>query len=226
MRVANACGQDDGVTQLAKSLLDMPPAVALLFVFLLPALEASAFVGIVFPGEIAALLGGVLAHQGKIPLWAAILAAIAGAVVGDSIGYLVGRRFGESLLSRLPSRLLKPEHIEQSKSAINRLGGKAVFVGRFTAALRVLVPGMCGMARMPYRRFAVWNVAGGVVWAGGCVVLGYLAGSSWEHLHRRLSNAGLIGLGVVVIGGIAFVVIRRRRDARARAGDDAGDAAG
>ena len=203
------------MTQLAKSILNMPPAVALLFVFALPALEASAFIGIVFPGEIAALLGGVLAHQGRIPLWAAISAAIAGAVVGDSVGYVVGRRFGESLLLRLPSWLLKPDHIEKSKSAVNRLGGKAVFVGRFTAALRVLVPGMCGMARMPYRKFAAWNIAGGVVWAGGCVVLGYLAGSSWEHLHRRMSDAGLIALGVVILGGALFFVVRRRRRSRA-----------
>jgi undecaprenyl-diphosphatase len=215
MRVAIAAGQDGGVTQLAKSILNMPPAVALLFVFALPALEASAFIGIVFPGEIAALLGGVLAHQGRIPLWAAISAAIAGAVVGDSVGYVVGRRFGESLLLRLPSWLLKPDHIEKSKSAVNRLGGKAVFVGRFTAALRVLVPGMCGMARMPYRKFAAWNIAGGVVWAGGCVVLGYLAGSSWEHLHRRMSDAGLIALGVVILGGALFFVVRRRRRSRA-----------
>jgi len=199
------------VTQLAKAILDLPAPVALLLIFALPALEASAFVGIVFPGEIAALLGGVLAQQGRIPLWAAISAAIAGAVVGDSIGYAVGRRFGESLLLRLPQRLLKAEHVDRSKSTINRLGGKAVFIGRFTAALRVFVPGLCGMARMPYRRFLMWNVAGGVVWAGGCVVLGYLAGSSWERLHRQLSHAGFIVLGVVVVGGVAVFLIRRRR---------------
>jgi undecaprenyl-diphosphatase len=199
------------VTALAKAILDLPAAVALLFVFLLPALEASAFVGFVFPGEIAALLGGVLAHQGKIPLWAAIVAAVSGAIVGDSIGYAVGRRYGEALLSHVPKRLLKPEHVERSKKAVNRLGGKAVFVGRFTAALRVLVPGMCGMARMPYGRFLLWNVAGAVVWAGGCVVLGYLAGSSWERLHRQLSTAGLIALGVVACVGAIVIVMRRHR---------------
>ena len=202
------------MTSLAKAVLDLPPAVALLVVFAIPALEASAFVGFFFPGEIAALLGGVLAHEGKFPLWAGIVMAIAGAVIGDSVGYAVGHRYGEALLMRLPRRVLKADHIERSKQAINRLGGKAVFVGRFTAALRVLVPGMCGMARMPYSTFFVWNVAGGVTWAGGCVLLGYLAGSSWESLHRQLSHVSIGVLVAVVVVGLVVWLLRRRMSAR------------
>lgn len=151
------------------------------------ALEASAFIGFLFPGEIACILGGVLAFQGRVSLAAAMAAAIGGAIIGDSVGYGIGHRYGERLLRRLPARLVKPHHIDQAKSTVSRLGGKAVFVGRFTAALRVLVPGMCGIARMPYRTFLVYNVAGGVVWAGGSVLLGYVAGAGWRKLDRILS---------------------------------------
>src|SRR6266568_8259984 len=64
------------------------PAYAL--VFLLPALESSAFVGFIFPGELAIILGGVLAFQGRVSLGGVLAAAIAGAVIGDSVGYAVG----------------------------------------------------------------------------------------------------------------------------------------
>ncbi len=66
-------------------------------VFLLPAQEASAFLGFIFPGEIAVILGGVVASQGRAPPWAFIVAAASGAIIGDSIGYFIGRRWGGTL---------------------------------------------------------------------------------------------------------------------------------
>ncbi len=113
----------------------LPPALALLLVFLLPALEASAFVGFIIPGEIGVILGGVLANQHKLALWAALVAGIAGAVIGDSVGYEVGRRYGDRLLEKIPNRLLKQKHIDRTKDLVARNGGRAVFIGRFTTAL-------------------------------------------------------------------------------------------
>ncbi len=208
------------MSRFAEHILDLHGAVALVLVFALVALEASAFVGFLFPGEIACILGGVLAFQGRVSLAAAMAAAISGAIVGDSVGYAVGRRYGERLLNRVPRRLLKPHHIEKSKATVSQLGGKAVFVGRFTAALRVLVPGMCGMARMPYRTFALYNVAGGIVWAGGSVLLGYLAGAGWRKLDHALSLAGLTLLGVVAVVGLTVVVVHWRRAAALRLSPD------
>jgi membrane-associated protein len=195
-----------------EGILRLPPWLALALVFLLPALEASAFVGVVLPGEIGVILGGVLANQHKLPLATVLIAAIAGAVIGDSIGYWVGKRYGEALLSKIPNRLLKPEHIARSEETIRELGGKAVFVGRFTAALRALVPGMAGMSRLPYGRFLAWNLLGGLVWATAFVILGYLAGSQYQRLEHY---ANLIGLALLVAIA-ALVVVRYRRNKRSR----------
>jgi undecaprenyl-diphosphatase len=163
------------------------------------------------PGEIGVILGGVLANQGKLPLWAVLVAGIGGAVIGDSIGYVVGERYGERLLGKLPDRLLKPEHVKRTEETIERLGGRAVFVGRFTAALRALVPGIAGMSGMTYRTFLPWNVLGGTVWAAGFVVLGYLAGSQYQRIEH---DANYVGLGLLA-AVVAFFVIRHQRQKRA-----------
>ena len=203
------------MSHLADRILQLPPAVALLLVFALPALEASAFVGFVIPGEIGVILGGVLANQHKIPLWAALAAGIAGAVIGDSIGYEVGKRYGERLLTKIPNRVLKAEHLDRAEKSIRRQGGKAVFVGRFTAALRVLVPGLSGMSRVPYRTFLAWNLAGGALWAMAFVLLGYAAGSQYQRVAH---NATLFGIGLfVLIAGV--IVLKRVRAKRQRAVD-------
>ena len=194
---------------LADRILQLPPALALLLVFLLPALEASAFVGFLIPGEIGVLLGGVLANQGKLPLWAVLVAGIVGAILGDSVGYAVGKRYGETLLRKLPNRLLKEEHLHRAEDSIRRNGGRAVFVGRFTAALRVLVPGLSGMSGVPYRTFAAWNVAGGAVWASAFVLLGYLAGSQYQRVAH---NATLFGVGLLaLVAAVVVVKVLRSR---------------
>src|SRR5260370_38732574 len=86
-------------------ILSLPGWLVLALVFAFPALEASAFVGFVFPGEIAVIMGGVAASRGTGPLWAVIPAAVFGAIIGDSAGYPIGRRRGPPLLPRTPGPL-------------------------------------------------------------------------------------------------------------------------
>ena len=199
---------------LVEHILRLPTWIALLVVFAMPALEASTFLGFIFPGEIACLLGGVLAFESKVSLALVIIAAISGAVIGDSVGFAIGFRYGDTLLNKVPARILKPEHVERTKALIVRLGGRAVFVGRFAAALRALVPGFAGVSKMHYRTFLIWNFAGGTVWATGVVVAGYLAGNAWHRVAGYMSTIGWAVLGVVVVTGAAVWLIRRRHRRR------------
>src|SRR5436309_9066639 len=100
---------------ITDAILHLHGWAALALVFALPALEASAFVGFIFPGEIAVLLGGVLAYQGRISLGAALAAAILGAVVGDSAGYVIGRKWGRAILRGTIGKLpVIREHIDKN----------------------------------------------------------------------------------------------------------------
>ena len=194
---------------IASHILALPPWVALLVVFLLPALEASAFVGFVFPGEIALILGGVLAFQGVVPLWAVLVAGIAGAVIGDSAGYLIGRHYGRRVVDGTLGRWINHEHLDRGERYLAERGGPAVFFGRFTAALRVMIPGLAGMAHQRYRTFLAYNVAGGLVWATLAVLLGYLAGTSWRRVEHLASRIGLGALAVVVVLFALGFLLRR-----------------
>jgi undecaprenyl-diphosphatase len=189
-------------------LLGLHGWVVLAVVFALPALEASAFVGFLFPGEIAVLLGGVLAYEHRVPLLAVIVAAVAGAIVGDSIGYLVGRRWGRKILNGTVGRFFRDEHLDRAERYVATRGGKAVFFGRFTAALRVLIPGLAGMSKMHYPTFAAFNVAGGTVWAAGFVLAGYAAGSGWREVERVAGRASLLLLLALAFTAAIVVAVR------------------
>ncbi|HEY4991823.1 MAG TPA: DedA family protein, partial [Nakamurella sp.] len=182
------------VSWLIEQVLGFPPWLALVLIFLLPAAEASVFAGFIFPGEVVVFFGGVLANEGRLALWTVILVGSLGAIIGDSIGYEVGRHYGMRLLARLPARLVKPDHVTRAQDLIRRKGGRAIFLGRFTAALRVLVPGLAGTSGMPYRRFLLFNVTGGITWVVETTLVGYVAGKSYRAAERRLS---LISLGLL-----------------------------
>ena len=191
-------------------LTSVPAWAVYLIVFALPFLEASIMLGFVIPGETALVFGGVLAGNGQnsVGVGAVLVVAVAGAIAGDAIGYLVGRRYGPTLqLSRLGLIVGEPRW-RTAEEFVRRRGGPAVFLGRFTALLRALVPGVAGMAQLPYRTFALWNVLGGATWAGICVIGGWALG---DVITTYLSSAGYAVFGLAVVFAVVLYVLHRRR---------------
>ncbi len=197
---------------VTNTLLSLHGVVALVAIFIFPALESSVFLGFVFPGETAVLLGGVLAYEHRIPL----AAAMAGAIIGDTVGYWVGREFGRRILDSRSGRLIKKEHVRTAEDFIARRGGFGVFLGRFAAALRAIVPGLAGMSGMRYRTFVIFNILGGVAWAVTFTMAGYLAGASFRTVESVAGKAGYALAAVLVLGIVAVVLFKRRRSAGAQ----------
>ncbi|HEX8306728.1 MAG TPA: DedA family protein [Jatrophihabitans sp.] len=181
--------------------------------------EAALFFGFLLPGETAVIIGGVLAYQQSVSLTVMSLVVVTAAILGDSVGYEVGKRYGGRLLgTRIFAR--HQEAIAGAQGFLRRSGGRAVFLGRFTAFLRAVMPGMAGAARMPYRKFLIFNALGGITWGLGFTLLGYLAGASYHRLELyagRFSQAILL----VVLVAVAILLIRRHRAKAAMLAADA-----
>jgi membrane-associated protein len=200
------------MTNFLDSLLDVPPLLAYVLVACLVFGEDALFVGFVLPGETAAVLGGVIASRGNADLWLMLLLVVLCAIAGDSVGYEVGKHTGPRLLDLRVFRK-KRSQLEAAQDLLRRKGGAAVFLGRFMAFFRAVVPALAGAARMPYRRFLAFNAAGGIVWGSGFVLLGYLAGNSYEAVARAAGRDIAVVIGVL---GILALIIWRFRKARSR----------
>lgn len=204
-------------TVLENVLVSVPAWTVYLLVFVLPFVECSLFVGFVFPGETALLLGGVLASgalpgsAGRVNLVVLCVLATLGAVLGDSAGYAVGRRYGPAIERSRLGRYVGDRRWRSAEAFLVRRGGPAVFLGRFTAVLRALVPSAAGMSHLPFRTFLLWNAAGGVIWANLCVLGGYLAGASYHQLESYLGAGALVLTGLVLAALVVVHVVRSRR---------------
>jgi len=185
------------------------PAVILLVIGVLALLESAAFVGLFVPGETAVLLGGALAQQGHVNVAAMVVVVAVGAAIGDSVSYEIGRHSGSWLAGSKLGRLLGEQRLEAAADYLRRRGAKAVFFGRFIAIVRTGVPLLAGVARMRYREFFFWNVAGAALWALTHVTIGYVAGASLHRFESVVNAVGTAALVLVVVA--AFVAWRRGR---------------
>lgn len=199
------------MTDFLDHLLSAPSWVVLLVVGLVVFVEDAIFVGFVVPGETAAVLGGVAASQGHVALAAVLAVVMVAAVVGDSVGYEVGRHLGPRLLD-LRILAKRRARLQEAQDFLARRGGVAVLLGRWIAFFRAVMPALAGTARMPYRRFLVFNATGGIAWGAVVVCVGYLAGDSYARVEATVGRtAALVVLGLVVLGLIAWRIRAHRR---------------
>ena len=203
------------MTQLVDQLLHVPPLLAYLVIGALVFGEAALFVGFVLPGETAVLLGGVLAASHRLSLTGLLILVVVTAVVGDTVGYEVGRHFGTRVLATRPLRRHQ-SRLDGARTFLRERGGSAVFLARFTAFLRAVMPALAGLSGMPYRRFFVFNAAGGLIWGSGVALLGYFAGNSYARVEQALGRGSAALLAVLVLAAL-YGWHRRRRRRRAAA---------
>ena len=172
--------------------------------------EAAAFVGFVLPGETAVILGGVLAYRHAVSLPVMVTVVVLCAIVGDTVGYEVGKRYGQKVLS-LSVFDRHRVTLDSAREKLLALGGRAVFLARFSAFLRAVVPGLAGTVNMPYRRFLAWNAAGGLLWGVAFTMLGYLGGASYKKIESYAGTFSTVVLAAVVIAAIGLFVRHRHR---------------
>ncbi|BAU81735.1 integral membrane protein [Streptomyces laurentii] len=174
--------------------------------------------GIPLPGEIVLVSSALLASQhGHINPYVLGACATVGAVVGDSIGYAIGRRGGRPLLEKLGRRF--PKHFSEAniglaERSFEKWGMWAVFFGRFVALLRIFAGPLAGVLRMPYWKFLIANVFGGLLWAGGTTAVIYTVGVVAEAWLKRFSWLGLV---LAVLIGLGSLLILKNRAKKAAA---------
>ncbi len=197
------------------TLLGLSPALVYLVVFTLVFAEDAIFVGFLIPGETAAVLAGVASSLGTTSFALSIVVVVVAAILGDSVGYEVGKHvFGPRILD---GRILgKHRHkLGRAEDLLQRRGGSAVFLGRFTAFFRAMMPALAGAAGMPYRTFLLWNALGGIIWGTLFVTIGHVAGTSYKAVEEKVGRGLAFGVvGVVIVVAVGWKVYEVRKDRR------------
>jgi membrane-associated protein len=186
------------------------------------ALETSLLTGVVVPGDLVVLFAASTATTPTrfVVLWAAVAV---GSVVGESVGYGVGRGFGERVQASRVGRWLGPRRWAHAADFLERRGPRAVFAGRFLAAVHAVLPIVAGTVRMGYRRFLAACVLGALTWSALYMTIGALAGASYRAVAERLNEvSGIVAGGL--IGAVLFAGVVLIRQGIVRVSDNRVDA--
>ena len=139
--------------------------------------ETGLAVGFFLPGDSLLVGAGLFAATGKLNLAVLLSTLFVAAVVGDAVGYYTGSRLGPRIFKREKSLLFRPSHLLKAQAFYEKYGGKTIIIARFIPIVRTFAPIVAGAAKMPYRNFVVFNVAGGFLWVFSMILAGYFLGN-------------------------------------------------
>lgn len=174
------------------------------------------------PGDSLLVTAGLLAAQPAFGLnvwWLGLLCSVA-AVVGDQLSYAIGRSLGPRLFTKTDSFLFNQRHLRTAHDFYERHGGKTIVLARFVPIIRTFAPVVAGAARMDYRTFVTFNVAGGLGWIWSMLLLGYWLGNVIPGLDRNVEKLALLIVFLSVLP-IAWEWVKGRRRAAAGPTDPA-----
>jgi membrane-associated protein len=154
------------------------------------------------PGDSLLFIAGALAATGGMDVHIVVVLLIIAAVLGDAVNYQIGAWLGPRIFKDDNARYLKKSHLEKAHAFYEKWGGAAIILARFTPFLRTYVPFVAGMSRMSYRKFALYNVTGGVIWVASLTYLGYFFGNiPWVK-----ANQGFMVIGIVIVSLIPVLI--------------------
>jgi membrane-associated protein len=180
--------------------------------------ESGLLIGFFLPGDSLLFTAGLLCSQDLLNLPVVLVGCFLAAVAGDQVGYVFGSRVGPALFRRPDSRIFRQEYVDKARHYFERYGSRTIVLARFVPIVRTFAPIVAGVGSMPYRTFVTFNVLGGLLWAVGVTLLGYILGESIPDIDKYLLP--VIGLIVVVsVLPIAIEILRSRRKAEAERKD-------
>ncbi len=177
-------------------------------------IETGFFVGFFLPGDSLLVTAGIFAAAGVVPLRWLLLPVMACAIVGDQIGYWIGRTAGPTLYKREDSLFFRRSHLQRAHDFYEKYGGRAVIFARFVPIIRTFCPPVAGAARMPYTRYLMFDVFGGVLWVGAMILGGYFLGRNVPNIGQRIHYVIAAVVVLSLLPAVISIVRARRAVAR------------
>jgi membrane-associated protein len=167
-------------------------------------IETGFFVGFFLPGDSLLITAGIFSYAGVIPLKWLLFPAMLCAIAGDQIGYWIGRSAGAALYRREDSFFFRRSHLQRAHDFYEKYGGRAVILARFVPIVRTFCPPVAGAARMPYSRYLLFDIFGGIFWVAATILGGYTLGhfipNIGRYIHLVIAVVAVVSILPAVIG--------------------------
>jgi membrane-associated protein len=138
--------------------------------------ETGLLIGFFLPGDSLLVTAGLFAARGQMDIVLLNAILYIAAITGDATGYYIGLKAGHALYNRPQSRWFRRDHLIKTHEFYEKYGGITIVLARFMPFARTFAPVVAGIGEMTYRRFALFNIAGGIGWVASMTLTGYFLG--------------------------------------------------
>ena len=176
--------------------------------------ETGLMIGFFLPGDSLLVTAGLFAAKGDLNIFYLNMLLMTAAILGDATGYLIGKKMGPSLYRREDSLLFKKKHLIATQEFYEKHGGKTIIFARFVPVIRTFAPVVAGIAGMPYRRFAMFNIVGGIGWVFSMTMLGYTLVKAFPATEKHIEIVILVVIFLSILPGIIEFIRAKRRGKR------------
>lgn len=173
--------------------------------------ETGLFLGFFLPGDSLLMTAGLFAAKGDLNIFVLLFTLSIAAIVGDAVGFWVGKKAGALLYERKETFFFRRSHLLKAKAFYEKHGGKTIVLARFIPIVRTFAPTVAGAALMPYARFAVFNVAGGIAWISSMSLAGYALGSLIPDIDKHIHELIVLVVFLSVLPGIIAWIKEKRK---------------
>ncbi len=164
--------------------------------------ESGLFFGFFLPGDSLVFTAGFLASQNYLNIYILLVGLLISAVVGDNVGYWFGAKVGPMIFKKEDSRFFKKHYVEEAHKFFEKYGGKSLILARFVPVVRTFIPIVAGVAKMEYKKFFLFNVVGGLLWAVGLCLAGFYLGRVIPDADTYIIPIILLIIVVSVLPGL------------------------
>ncbi|MBS4027794.1 MAG: VTT domain-containing protein [Ignavibacteriales bacterium] len=164
--------------------------------------ETGLLVGFFLPGDSLLVTAGLFAARGHFDIFVLNITLILAAIIGDAVGYSIGKKSGQKLYHKEDSRFFKKEHLLKTKEFYEKYGGITIVLARFMPFARTFAPVVAGVAEMTYKKFATYNIFGGIFWVMSTTLTGYFLGSFIPDIDKHLFKVIAIVVFLSLLPGI------------------------
>ena len=162
------------------------------------------------PGDSLLFAVGSMAAIGALDVTWVMLILMVAAILGDTVNYSVGHYVGPKVFHEEHARFLNREYLLRTHRFYEKHGGKTIVIARFLPIIRTFAPFVAGIGKMRYRRFAIFNVSGGIAWVTAFTLGGYWFGN--QPFVKRNFHYVIVAIIIISVlpGVIEFLRERSR----------------
>lgn len=165
--------------------------------------ETGLLIGFFLPGDSLLFLSGFLASQGFFNIFILSIGIFIAGVIGDNTGYIFGIKTGPMIFKRENSLFFNKNNLTKAQNFYNKYGALTIVLARFVPVIRTFAPIVAGVGKMEYRKFLIFNIVGGFLWAFLITLAGYFLPAIFPGAEKYLT---LIIFSIIFISFIPPVL--------------------